>query len=86
MSKVENLVGIEGSFLESWNGWDDMGFAIQFYDPVFKADSGVPQDVIDRAYAGGSSTIVLDFEHSSMQIYDNEGETIYDVKIKAMIA
>lgn len=82
----ENLTGIEGSFMVSWSGWDDMGFAIQFYNPVFKTDSGIPQEVIDKAYANGGCTVVLDFEHSSMQIYENEGEMIYDVKIKAVIA
>lgn len=82
---VGQLKGFEKHICSSWDAWDQPDtFALQVYNPVF-IEGVLPDEVIKRAYASGRSTLVIDGQTSSLQVYDNEGEVIYDKPFKIVI-
>lgn len=80
---ANKLKGLEGSFLVSWDGWDEMGtMSLQFYKPVFRRDVGLPLDVIEEAEAT-NGVFTIDGENSSISIYYGvECDKVYEHQVK----
>lgn len=79
---ISKLKGVEGSFLESWTGWDDAGdFSLQFYGAVYRRDVGLPLDVIEEAERT-DGVFMVDCSGSEIYIYyGDEGEKTFSHKV-----
>ena len=77
------LGGLEGSFLESWEGWDEIeSGTLQFYSPVFRRDVGLPLEVIEEAERS-AGVFVMDTSDSSIAIYyGDDSDKTYEHKVK----
>lgn len=79
------MKGIESSFLESWKGWDEIdAFDLQFYNPVYKRGVGIPDEVIELT--GKDSCFAVLSSTSVIEIYDENGDSIFSSKVKLVIA
>lgn len=79
--------GLEFSFLKGWGGWDEIDTGVlQFSDPEFRTDAGIPYEVIDKLYNSGGGTFTMDCQSSSIQVYDEEGNELMDAKVKLVLA
>lgn len=82
--------GIEASFVESWEGWDEMDTSdMYFYDVKLKP--GIfPQEVYQKEAevkaAGGKIDLGLWCQTSVLELYDGGEEPIFKSMFKLILA
>lgn len=79
--------GLEYSFLKGWDGWDEVDCGVlQFGTPQFRDDVvGIPRHVIDQVNISGGGLFVMDCQTSSIQIYDHDGNEIFNQQVKLVL-
>lgn len=75
--------GLEFQFLESWDGWDDMGIGALFF---YKAKPNLYlQGVVGKDLAGKIDGAYLDISTNVFEVYDEEGDTLATFTIDASL-
>lgn len=78
------MTGLEGSFLTGWGGWDEVDIGcLQFYNPVFRDDVGLPHEVMD--IPSEEACFILDIASSTIQVTDDSQDPVFESKVKLVL-
>lgn len=76
--------GLEFSILKEWSGWDEIDTGtLQFYNPVFRDDVGLPQEVLEIPKE--DACFVLDMSSGTIQVYDAYQDPVFESKVKLVL-